>query len=53
LGASGWRTPDHRTTGVRRGGEGEERILKSGYLWKKGERRKVCISSPVNNLSWH
>ena len=41
---SGWRTPDHRTAGVSRGGEGEERILKSGYLWKKGERRKVCIS---------
>ncbi|KAF6759884.1 pleckstrin-like protein [Ephemerocybe angulata] len=35
---SGWRTPDNRT---KPRNSGEESVLKSGYLWKKGERRKT------------
>lgn len=35
----GWRTADVR--GKPRG-SADETVLKAGYLWKKGERRKVC-----------
>lgn len=37
-GEGGWRTAD-----VQRGlrGSADETIIKTGYLWKKGERRKV------------
>lgn len=36
---SGWKTPDHRSK-PRASGE-DSTVLKSGYLWKKGERRKT------------
>jgi len=39
---SGWKTPDNRTKPVRN--TIEDTVLKSGYLWKKGERRKVRLS---------
>lgn len=40
-GEGGWKTADVR--GRRRGND-DETVIKSGYLWKKGERRKVCQS---------
>ncbi|RXW23292.1 hypothetical protein EST38_g2569 [Candolleomyces aberdarensis] len=36
---SGWKTPDHRSK-PRASGE-DNKVIKSGYLWKKGERRKT------------
>lgn len=45
---SGWRTPDNRTKPTN---TGEERILKSGYLWKKGERRKVGNVPASNSIN--
>lgn len=41
---SGWKTPDHRSK-PRASGE-DSTVLKSGYLWKKGERRKVRCHYP-------
>ena len=35
----GWKTADVR--GKPRG-SADETVIKAGYLWKKGERRKVC-----------
>ena len=35
----GWRAQD--VTGSSRGSL-DETVIKAGYLWKKGERRKVC-----------
>lgn len=36
----GWKTADVRT---KPRNSGEESVIKAGYLWKKGERRKVCM----------
>jgi hypothetical protein len=36
--AGGWKTADTR---VKTHGSVEEGVIKAGYLWKKGERRKV------------
>ena len=35
----GWRTQDF--TGTKQHGSHDETVIKTGYLWKKGERRKV------------
>jgi hypothetical protein len=37
----GWKT----TVAPRPQGSAEESVIKAGYLWKKGERRKVCWSA--------
>jgi hypothetical protein len=43
----GWKTADVR--GKPRG-SADETVIKAGYLWKKGERRKVCVFN-VHDMS--
>ena len=45
----GWRT--QAFTGTTMQGSLDETVIKTGYLWKKGERRKVCRSVALC-VSW-
>jgi len=40
-GEGGWKTADVATANPQ--GSADEGVIKAGYLWKKGERRKVGV----------